>query len=102
MSAPMEFSKLFDTKKVYKQQYTSSLSLPFSHQQPVVGFCAAKEEDVERLEGVIEGVHDMKMPLIIFWSGAERLPAQMYERATVVTPRDTHYTAMWRACDNVY
>ena len=102
MSVPKEFSKLFDSKKVYKQQYTSALSLPFSQQQPIVGFCAHTEEDVRRLESMFEGFQAMKVPLIIFWSGTKKLSLNWYEQASVIAPHDAHYESMWRACDTAY
>lgn len=102
MSAPKEFSKLFDSKKVYKQQYTSALSLPFSQQQPILGYCAHTEEDIQHLEAMFDGIQAMKIPLIIFWSGAKKLSLDWYEQASVITPKDAHYEAMWRACDTAY
>lgn len=102
MSAPKDFSKLFDSKKVYKQQYTSTLSLPFSHQQPIVGFCAGTDEDLEMLGQIIDGIEALKLPLIIFWSGSKKISPSWYEQASVITPKDPHYESMWRACDMAY
>ena len=44
----------------------------------------------------------MKVPLIIFWSGAKKLSLDWYEQASVIAPHDAHYESMWRACDTAY
>lgn len=103
MSAPKEFSKLFESKKVYKQQYTSPLSLPFSSQQMVLGYCARTEEDVERFVSMVDGLEAMKIPVILFWHGMKKLPVTNFpEQIRVVSSHDAHYDAMWQACDAVY
>lgn len=102
MSVPKEFSKLFDSKKVYKQQCASQLTLPFSHQQPIVGFCAETEKDLELLQSFLDGISAMKFPLILFWKGSKKPSIDWYDQVAIVTPRDAHYETMWRACDTAY
>lgn len=116
MAAPKDFSKLFDTKKVYRQQYAEGAALhsalPFSHSIPVVGYCLdlGDEQAVLVAQHAFDGILALNFPLIVFANGGvekigTKAGGQKFEeflwrdRVRVVTLSDPHYEDLWRACD---
>ncbi len=83
MAAPQDFSKLFDSKKIYKQQYAEMLSLPFSHDVPVVGYRVRNKDDAVLLESMREGAKALGLPFLVFEEGSKK----------------PHAEDLWRACD---
>ncbi len=119
MAAPKDFSKLFDTKKVYRQKYAEGAAassalgsaLPFSHHVPVVGYCLDLDdsEAIELAQSALDGIVALDFPLIVFASGgsgghggAKKIPFLARDGVRVVTPSDPHYEDLWRACDVAY
>ncbi len=83
MAAPKDFSKLFDSKKLYRQQYAATLSLPFAHNAPVVAYCVHSKDDAVLLEQMREGAKALGLPFLVFEEGSQK----------------PHMEDLWRACD---